>query len=666
MRYPTALILLILLQLSPIRGDELDSLTTQLLIQQNKGDEIGAMETLKALGEEHHENLNHRKAFGYFEQALQIALKNGLKEEQVRLKAKMGYELFWQDNYQDALNYLFKAEEEKRWLSAEDQSQLLSRIAEVFTNLGDYTQAATYQYDALKLSESVNDSLGIAYGHWSLSRVFWYSGQLDKAYEEAYQAYELFTTLERTNALYSTVAALGSIQIERNNLEEAEDLINRSLRVARSMEYPYGEAFSTGMLGEVFKAHGDLDSAEFYIEKAIGLFKEKGIKMEMAEFEKSLAEVYTKQNRFGRAIAKLKEALNIATNIEASALERDIYERLAESYEKQGNLRLAYDYLSKYTTLKDSLLNEENQKQLSKLKKQYEIEKRERELDFKQQESEIEQNQFYIYGFGVGLIFLSVILWLVFTRYKSQFQGNELLLRKNQEIAYQNEQLTHLNEDLLEFSELVSRDLQSPLANIQDVCRRIDGNAIAPDDVQVVKANLSKMEEALYGLVMYSVTGSMEDAFELCDTRELVVEAMNELPAHVKQKSSKISLQNLPVVFANKKKLTQLFLHLITYSLQHQDNPTSTIYVSGEKLEDGHEFSIHNTDTFISEEKASALFRVFSEKEEGEYTGLELAVSRKIVEQHKGHIWVETSEEVGTSFHFSIPKGEYMENAPLT
>ncbi|MEL6191096.1 MAG: ATP-binding protein [Bacteroidota bacterium] len=664
MRYPIAFFLSLLIYIQLLVGNDIDSLNNQLFILQDQGKELEAMETLIAIGEEYHETLEHRKAFNHFDRALQIALKNGLKEKEVQLKAKMGYELFWQDNYQDALNYMFQAEDEKDILDTENQSQLFSRIAEVFTNLGDYTQAASYQFEALKLSESVSDSLGIAYAHWSLSRVYWYSGQLDKAYEEAHQAYLLFLSLERTNALYSTVAALGSIQIERGNLEEAEDLINQSLGVARRMEYAYGEAFSIGMMGEVFKAHGELDTAEYYILKAIGLFEEKGIRMEMAEFEKSLSEVYTSQGRYSKAIYNLKNSLKTALQIDASALQRDIYKMLAENYEKQGNTKIAYDFLNRHYVLKDSLINEENQKQLSNLKKQYEIEKKERELEFLQQETALGQNRLYTYGFGTGLILLLVIIWLLLTRYRSQSHGHEVLLRKNEEIAYQNEQLTHLNEDLLEFSELVTRDLQGPLANIQDVCKRLSGNTVEQEDVDTVKTNLGKMEEVLYGLVMYSVTGSKEDAFEVCNTKEIVAEALNELPPHVKSKSAKIALQALPEVFANRKKLSQLFQHLITFSMAHQDSPSSTIYISGEEKGELYEFCIRNSGTRISSEKASELFKIFSGKEEGEYTGLELAVSRKIVEQHKGRLWINTHDLDGTSFYFAIPKEEYLESDP--
>ena len=173
-----------------------------------------------------------------------------------------------------------------------------------------------------------------------------------------------------------------------------------------------------------------------------------------------------------------------------------------------------------------------------------------------------------------------------------------------------------------------------------------------------------KMEEVLYGLVMYSVTGSKEDAFELCNTKEVVAEALKELPPHVKSKSAKIALQALPEVFANRKKLSQLFQHLITFSMAHQDSPSSTICISGEEKGELYEFCIRNSGTRISSEKASELFKIFTGKEEGEYTGLELAVSRKIVEQHKGRLWINTHNNEGTSFYFAIPKEEYLESDP--
>jgi signal transduction histidine kinase len=109
--------------------------------------------------------------------------------------------------------------------------------------------------------------------------------------------------------------------------------------------------------------------------------------------------------------------------------------------------------------------------------------------------------------------------------------------------------------------------------------------------------------------------------------------------------------------------MIQLFQNIIANALKFRKpntNPLIEIACKDNTVE--YVFTITDNGIGIKKEDQERVFelftRLYTHKFEG--TGIGLATCKKILSKLKGNIWVTSTEGVGTTFHFTIPKlGEF-------
>ena len=112
-------------------------------------------------------------------------------------------------------------------------------------------------------------------------------------------------------------------------------------------------------------------------------------------------------------------------------------------------------------------------------------------------------------------------------------------------------------------------------------------------------------------------------------------------------------------------KLQRVFSNIFINAFQAMKRREGTLWIktSEDLIKNLNTFCIGNSGSFIPKQELSQLFDAFYTKNKSYGTGLGLAIAQKIVMEHEGQIWCESSEEKqSVEFYFTLPIAKGIKN----
>ncbi len=151
------------------------------------------------------------------------------------------------------------------------------------------------------------------------------------------------------------------------------------------------------------------------------------------------------------------------------------------------------------------------------------------------------------------------------------------------------------------------------------------------------------------------------------DLKDLLEECAFVVESQAKEKNVSIEIEKYPVYAeADRGKVKRVILNLLTNAIKY-NRPDGTINMNISSVDDAsheidHPFvrvSVADTGFGISEEYQKNMFQKFyrvpTTANTVRGTGLGLSICKNIIEAHGGRIWLDSEEDVGSTFYFTIP-----------
>ena len=229
-------------------------------------------------------------------------------------------------------------------------------------------------------------------------------------------------------------------------------------------------------------------------------------------------------------------------------------------------------------------------------------------------------------------------------------------------------QMRDLNRFKDEMLQMASHDLRSPLALIVGYCSLmqldVDPDSKMAEYLGIVQQQTERMTGLLDDLLrVEKIRNSPLEMYERVNFRDIVNTALNNVRASVDNKGQRLSAQmrldNAPPVLVNPPLIREAMENLLSNAVKYTPNGgkiTVITYLESQRVN----FIVEDTGIGIPAAMLPRLFNSFfrarqAGTEDIEGRGLGLSLVKTIVERHKGEVWVESTEGVGSRFGFWIP-----------
>jgi len=564
-----------------------------------------------------------------------------------------------------ALDLANKAEYDK------GKAEAFMRIGIYYIYHNDYPQALDNIFQAEKIANEIKDKELIAKCLMNLGNIYYDNRDFQSALNYFSKSLRIAKEISDQDVIAGCLTNFGNVYSDMGDFKLAVDNFQKALKLYVQVQDKQGISKSLFNIGNVYFYQENFTAALNYYEKSLKIDRKQEDKLDVIIALNAIGKVYFKMNKNNEALDYSTQSLDLAWEVNSQDDISKACYTLASIYKRRQDFKTALAYYQMATNIKESLFNEEKNKEFGKLEARHQLEKQDSEIKLlrkdkalKEEQAEKELLMKNIIIAGILMFSLVVVSVILYTKNRKERQINQKLKARNKEIAAQAEVLKTLNEELDQFVYRSSHDLKAPLSSVLGLITLVqyeskDANII--NYLEKIKISVDKLMLVLQDLTNYSRNSRLQLEKNVIDFEEIARKSIDELQYLEKLKLIRVDVNihlNEPFEsdFARLSILTTNLLSnaIAHHDIENRDAPFIIIDVSGDKSY----ASIKITDNGkgIPDKFKDKIFDMFFKgSNDSMGSGLGLYIANGVVKKLSGKLEFESKEGEGTTFVATLP-----------
>ncbi|MBP2833660.1 sodium:proline symporter [Aquimarina sp. U1-2] len=254
---------------------------------------------------------------------------------------------------------------------------------------------------------------------------------------------------------------------------------------------------------------------------------------------------------------------------------------------------------------------------------------------------------------------------------------NKALKEQSNELTETTKQLKAANIELLEqdrikdeFLDTVAHELKTPITSIKAASEVLTDDHEMPDELKTkflntIVSDADRLARLIHNILDLEKLSSGRDELEIQTNQidKTIDKAIHGVSQIANKKNVAIHYQNGTRIYANydEDRMLQVLTNLLSNALKFSEPENGEIMIQARQKQKTIEVTVQDNGKGIPAEDINYIFDKFYQakhqnikKPKG--SGLGLAISKKIIESHRGKIWIDKKYNRGARFLFTIPR----------
>lgn len=323
---------------------------------------------------------NYDNAKKYYTKSLELARKAKDKKVESKTLIRMTYLKVDEDVIQgEKMFRSLLVDAEKQGL-VESQIEILNGIGIIYESRQIYDEAMNNYLKALRIADKYNLKYYQAILHNNIGLIKSESGDSKEAKKDFEKGLTLVKSLGELRLEFNLINNLGLVNRELQDFEASVEYYKKTVRLSKAIGFPVGRAIAYVNLASSYHELKEYKLALSAIDSALTQFTKLRENDYVGKTYLLKAQVHLSQNQLDLAQKCINRTFEIHKKSPSALNYAQAFELLSQLEKKKGNYDLAIQHLEKYHALKDSIDEETNNVNLSRMQMIYSKEKVEEEL----------------------------------------------------------------------------------------------------------------------------------------------------------------------------------------------------------------------------------------------------------------------------------------------